>query len=75
MRLPEATQPTNPDFYREAFLIRKASDYTAPKARKASARFGRDVNATSSSWGPGKLVEGIGIDTRQYIEGLLTLNR
>ena len=67
MRLPEATQPTNSDLYREAFLIRKASDYTAPKARKASARFGRDVNATGSSWGPGKLTEGIGIDTKQYI--------
>lgn len=75
MRLPDAAQPTNPDLYREAFLIRKASDYTAPKTRKASARFGRDVNATSSNWGPGKLAEGIGIDTRQYIEGLLTLNR
>ena len=67
MRLPEATQPSNSDLYREAFLIRKASDYTAPKARTASARFGRDVNATGSSWGPGKLTEGIGIDTKQYI--------
>lgn len=75
-RLPEqsGTQPTNADFYREAFLIRKASDYTAPTVRKASMRFGRDPSG-SSGWGPGKLAEGIGIDTRRYIEGLLSLNR
>lgn len=75
MRLPEPTEPSNSSLYREAFLIRKASDYTAPKARNVSARFGRDVTPTNTGWGPGKLAEGIGIDTRQYIEGLLTLNR
>ncbi|KAL9121516.1 MAG: hypothetical protein Q9187_001923 [Circinaria calcarea] len=81
MRLPHGRwaqlpgeQHKNADFYREAFLIRKASDYTAPAVRKASARFGRDPSG-SSGWGPGKLAEGIGIDTRRYIEGLLSLNR
>jgi hypothetical protein len=70
--------------FREAFLIRKASDYVTPAAaRKSSGRFGRDVSGSSASasasgaWGggPGKLAEGIGIDARQYIEGLLSLNR
>ena len=77
MRLPHATQPRNTSLYREAFLIRKASDYTPPAVRKSSGRFGRDVSGSGASggWGPGKLAEGIGIDARQYIEGLLSLNR
>ncbi|KAL8823111.1 MAG: hypothetical protein Q9191_006167 [Dirinaria sp. TL-2023a] len=77
MRLPHATDPKNVDLYREAFLIRKASDYTPSNARKTSAMFGRDVSesTTGAGWGPGKLAEGIGIDARQYIEGLLSLNR
>ena len=58
----------------EAFLIRKASDYAAPSARKASSMFSRGASE-NSGWGPGKLAEGIGIDTRRYIEGLLSLNR
>lgn len=81
MRLPHAPLKPNshadPNSFREAFLIRKASDYVAPAARKASTRFGREVSGstTSGAWGPGKLAEGIGIDARQYIEGLLSLNR
>ena len=72
----------NTNAFREAFLTRKASDYVAPaSARKPSNRFGRDVSGASGAgngggWGsPGKLAEGIGIDARQYIEGLLSLNR
>jgi len=79
MRLPHPSikQPTHSSMFREAFLIRKASDYVPPTATKATSRFGRNVSAssTSSGWGPGKLAEGIGIDARQYIEGLLSLNR
>ena len=79
MRLPHAptTSETHSKEYREAFLVRKASDYVAPGARKSSGRFGRDVSGSSdgSGWGPGKLAEGIGIDTRKYVEGLLSLNR
>lgn len=79
MRLPQ-TSPARgigSDAYREAFLIRKASDYVPPAARKSSGRFGREVSGSSAAvgWGPGKLAEGIGIDARQYIEGLLSLNR
>ena len=76
MRLPHGpiTQHTNSNIYREAFLIRKASDYVAPK--QSRVKFGQEVSDPSASgWGPGKLAEGIGIDARQYIEGLLSLNR
>jgi len=81
MRLPHALLKhntiTNHNSFREAFLIRKASDHVTPTARKSSGRFGREVSgwSTSGAWGPGKLAEGIGIDARQYIEGLLSLNR
>lgn len=81
----DATKNNNDQSFREAFLIRKASDYVTPApARKSSGRFGRDVSGSgpsasasaSGAWGgPGKLAEGIGIDARQYIEGLLSLNR
>ncbi|KAJ5514795.1 hypothetical protein N7463_004347 [Penicillium fimorum] len=73
----------------EAFLVRKASDYisTASQGRVSSgARFFRDLGGASSSAGltgssraadmaPSKLVEGLGMDARRYIEGLLSLNR
>ncbi len=79
MRLPQtgSARGTGSDAYREAFLIRKASDYIPPAARKSSNRFGREVSGSGAGggWGPGKLAEGIGIDARQYIEGLLSLNR
>lgn len=79
MRLPQARPggATGSEAYREAFLIRKASDYVPAAARKSSGRFGREVSGSGAGggWGPGKLAEGIGIDARQYIEGLLSLNR
>lgn len=79
MRLPHeaaiAAKQSNPS--REAFLIRKASDYVAPAGKHAGGRFGRDISGSrvSSGWNTGRLAEGIGIDARQYIEGLLSLNR
>jgi len=79
MRLPHAhmEQTADASSFREAFLIRKASDYVPPAAKKPSGRLGRDVSGSSASggWGPGKLAEGIGIDARQYIDSLLSLNR
>ncbi len=79
MRLPHGavTRSSDAKNFREAFLIRKASDYIAPTAKKSGGRFGRDVSGSSATggWGPGKLAEGIGIDARQYIEGILSLNR
>lgn len=79
MRLPQTgpARGTGSDAFREAFLIRKASDYVPPAARKSNSRMGREVSGSGAAvgWGPGKLAEGIGIDARQYIEGLLSLNR
>ncbi|KAK4444846.1 hypothetical protein QBC34DRAFT_334275 [Podospora aff. communis PSN243] len=57
---------------KEIFLIRRASDH------------GGNVRSTSSSYASGgggwadgasRLAQGIGVDTRRYIEGLLSLNR
>lgn len=94
--------------YREAYLIRKASDYacasssSADKSGAAGSFFqlggsynrfslglgrgdetagGSNINSkggesrAGGSMNPGLLAEGIGIDARQYIEGLLSLNR
>lgn len=47
---------------REIFLLRRASDH---------ARFRSDSLSNDSS--AGKLVQGIGVDTRRYVEELLTL--
>ncbi|KAF7715511.1 Uncharacterized protein PECH_007007 [Penicillium ucsense] len=70
----------------EAFVIRKASDHVSSPghARMSSgARFFRDLGGVSSSKltasraesKPSNLVEGLGMDTRRYIEGLMSLNR
>ena len=88
MRLPPADVPASPEATpntsavvrgadrrrapREAVLVRKASDYEAPTIR--TSFFGRAPMA-ESAWGAGRLAEGIGFDTRRYIEGLLSLNR
>jgi hypothetical protein len=58
---------------KEIFLIRRASDYIPSKS---SSRFvSGSSTAGESGWGPGKLAQGIGVDTKSYIEGLLNLNR
>ncbi|PLB46940.1 hypothetical protein P170DRAFT_438639 [Aspergillus steynii IBT 23096] len=74
------------DTRQEAFLIRKASDHVpaASHGRSGSgSRFFRDLGGATSpglassraDTGPGKLVEGLGLDARRYIENLLSLNR
>lgn len=70
IRLPTV----QPNLYQEAFLIRKSTDYVDQNSRKTNFGFGND---TGLGWGSsaGKLAEGIGIDTRRYVEGLLNLNR
>ncbi|KAK5150483.1 hypothetical protein LTR04_006802 [Oleoguttula sp. CCFEE 6159] len=78
MRLPPSAQGEDA---REAFLVRKASDYIAPvgkTSRVSSGMFGlggRSEQARSGGRGPGSLADGIGIDARRYVEGLLSLNR
>jgi hypothetical protein len=60
---------------KEIFLLRHASDYSDGKS---SGRFGSLTSATGESgWGSGtaKLAQGIGVDTKRYIEGLLNMNR
>jgi hypothetical protein len=60
---------------KEIFLIRRASDYVTSKP---ASRFASGSSAASSeaSWtsGPGRLAQGIGVDTKRYIEALLNLN-
>lgn len=65
-------RPTQND--KEIFLLRRASDYSEGKS---SGRFGSLTSATGESgWGSGtaKLAQGIGVDTKRYIEGLLNMN-
>lgn len=54
---------------KEIFLVRKASDYV-PRGHN---RF--NSGSSESGWGGGsvKLAQGIGVDTKRYIEGLLHL--
>ncbi|OWP06849.1 hypothetical protein B2J93_3845 [Marssonina coronariae] len=61
---------------KEIFLIRRASDHVAAKSAGRFAS-GPSVAASESSWtsGPGKLAQGIGVDTKRYIEDLLNLQR
>ncbi|TAQ85004.1 hypothetical protein B7494_g6677 [Chlorociboria aeruginascens] len=59
----------------EIFLIRRASDHVA--SRGAGRFVGGAATGGDSAWasGPSRLAQGIGVDTRKYIEGLLNLNR
>ncbi|PGH04083.1 hypothetical protein AJ79_07183 [Helicocarpus griseus UAMH5409] len=84
-------KPTIQQPPKEAFLVRKASDYTPPghaRHQSSGARFFRDISGVAGAlqpgtgsdgrggWsGPGKLAEGVGLDARRYIEALLNLNR
>ncbi|EOO02693.1 putative vacuolar fusion protein ccz1 protein [Phaeoacremonium minimum UCRPA7] len=66
----DTIKPTHHDHTvsKEIFLIRKASDHGGSHVRAVSMGGG---------WADGasRLAQGIGVDTRKYIEGLLTLNR
>ncbi|KAL8683612.1 MAG: hypothetical protein Q9186_000384 [Xanthomendoza sp. 1 TL-2023] len=79
MRLPHvaASQHIGRMVYREAFLVRQASDDGPPTGKVSGGGWGRkDVGPSAGQGGaPTRLAEGIGIDTRQYIEGLVGLNR
>ncbi|KAJ5894337.1 hypothetical protein N7495_006028 [Penicillium taxi] len=69
----------------EAFLVRRASDYvpTTGHARISSGgRLLRDLGGATYNFGssraditPSKFVDGLGLDPRRYVEGLLRLNR
>ena len=84
---PSPRLDITPSPAQEAFIVRKASDYVSPASHariSSGARFFRDLGGASSTkltssrandTTPSKLVEGLGMDARRYIEGLLSLNR
>ncbi|KAK5652453.1 hypothetical protein OQA88_10497 [Cercophora sp. LCS_1] len=57
--------------YKEIFLVRRASDHAARSVSLSSPLTGGGGWADGAS----RLAQGIGVDTRRYIEGLLSLNR
>lgn len=64
--------------YREAFLVRKASDHQdkGQGRRTGWVGGGSGGSGREGKWGEaGKVVEGIGVDARRYVEGLLSLSR
>ncbi|MCJ1448281.1 MAG: hypothetical protein MMC23_008796 [Stictis urceolatum] len=57
---------------REAVLVRRAGDHP----RSAAGKKGWMGGGKEGAWaGAGKVVEGIGVDARRYVEGLLSLSR
>lgn len=96
---PESAEPDNSSSLRsdgtqpvkEAFLVRKASDYAQPghnPRNSGGSGFFRSLGGPSISmsqegaaargggWSaPGKIAEGVGLDARRYIEALLSLSR
>ncbi|KAG8528061.1 uncharacterized protein KY384_006977 [Bacidia gigantensis] len=79
MRLPHSSGASSEcqEGYREAVLIRRANDTNGNKARQSSSGFGFGFNRGGEKAGgwQSKISDGIGIDARQYIEGLLSLSR
>ncbi|KAI1381058.1 hypothetical protein F4677DRAFT_405751 [Hypoxylon crocopeplum] len=67
---PKSTQPGG-KVSKEIFLIRRAGEHTRLRGLSSSYAEG------GSSWtdGASRLAQGIGVDTRKYIEGLLSLGR
>ncbi len=87
---PRPPPRRNPRVDKEIFLVRRAgggehatsgfrafsTSYVA-ESSLAAARAGGNGGAGVGGWadGAGRLVQGIGVDTRKYIEGLLSLAR
>ncbi|KAI9678119.1 MAG: hypothetical protein M1817_006063 [Caeruleum heppii] len=72
LRLPAAEGSRH---HQEAFLIRKSTDEDIRKASGASGLESAVPGPGSEKWALGKLTEGIGIDSKKYVQGLLSLNR
>ncbi|KAL8392660.1 hypothetical protein RB595_002744 [Gaeumannomyces hyphopodioides] len=85
-RSEETTKPDRDSLRsvtKEIFLIRKASDH--PDAGSSGAGVGGAFRNVSSSYGVGgsgrwadgasRLAQGIGVDTRKYVESLINMNR
>lgn len=87
----QAESQADPEFnaadLREAFLVRRSRDASSASTKSSSNRLGsgmwrlggpsteQKMGGAAAGWGPRGLAEGIGIDARRYIEGLLSLNR
>ncbi|KAF2840837.1 hypothetical protein M501DRAFT_930391 [Patellaria atrata CBS 101060] len=79
----ETPRQYSPSDLREAFLVRRSRESVGGKARartgSAMWRLGGagadKTGGAAAGWGPSKLAEGIGVDARKYVEGLLSLNR
>lgn len=67
---PKSAQPRG-KVSKEIFLIRRAGEHTRVRGLSSSYAEG------GSSWtdGASRLAQGIGVDTKKYIEGLLSLGR
>ncbi|KAI1389546.1 uncharacterized protein F4822DRAFT_398779 [Hypoxylon trugodes] len=67
---PKSTQPRG-KVSKEIFLIRRAGEHSRYRGLSSSYAEG------GSGWadGAGRLAQGIGVDTKKYIEGLLSLGR
>lgn len=74
--------------YKEAVLVRRARDAVSVLGERLGGKrttsgflsfgLGAGRNAgmdVSSGWGPKGLAEGVGVDARRYVEGLLSLSR
>lgn len=59
---------------KEIFLVRKASDHAGGHGRSVSLS-GAVGGGAGWADGASRLAQGIGVDTKRYIEGLLSLNR
>jgi hypothetical protein len=81
----QKAHPTDIDDGREAILVRRARD-AIPEAKSkiraagglwgfGGSSLGSSGKDTGSGWGPARLAEGVGVDARRYVEGLLSLNR
>ncbi|RYP08607.1 hypothetical protein DL765_008715 [Monosporascus sp. GIB2] len=74
-----APQPSpKPKISKEIFLIRRAGEHGASHLRVLSTSYAEGGGAgAGGGWtdGAGRLAQGIGVDTKKYIEGLLSLTR
>lgn len=86
----ESSAQFNTEELREAFLVRRARDSGTKTSVRSSKGFAsgmwsglgmggesqsKRMGGSNAGWGPKGLAEGIGIDTRRYVEELLSLNR
>ncbi|KAI5859711.1 hypothetical protein GGS23DRAFT_266982 [Durotheca rogersii] len=72
-----ASAPPRKRVGKEIFLIRRAGEHSRLRALSGSFGDGAGAGSGTSGWtdGASRLAQGIGVDTRKYVEGLLSLSR